>query len=259
MVNTIHGLTEITRSVLTSYIKRKVMATKAKKRTLRQKRKYLMSIPATPKIVVGSGREVSAILSRVPSRKTLAITFDNDNEQTAAEEVYRRVGEFLPQIIRNQRAVKLQEVIKALLPEMTPSHEALQQAGMLVDAKVQIIESGDYVRAADIARLAGYSENNPSAQPSKWKREGTIFTLEHNGVDYFPLFALNPEKNYKPYQGLGQILEVFNGTKSGWGLAFWFAGLNSFLDDERPQDVLATAPELVLAAAKDEMEGLQHG
>jgi hypothetical protein len=231
------------------------MATKAKKMPLRHMRKN----SAAPKIVVGSGREVSAILNRVPALRALAITFDNDNEQSAAEEVYRRVGEFLPQIIRNQRAVKLQEVIKALLPEMAPSHEALQQARMLVDAKVQIIESGDYVRAADIAKLAGYSENNPSAQPSKWKRDGAIFALEHNGVDYFPLFALNPEKNYKPYQGLSRVLEVFKGTKSGWGLAFWFAGLNSFLDDERPQDLLAAAPEQVVAAAIDEMEGLQHG
>jgi hypothetical protein len=235
------------------------MATKAKKVALRTEGEFSIRKRATPKVVVGSGREVSAILNRAPARRALAITFDNDNEQSAAVEVYRRIGEFLPQLIRNQSEVKLQEVIKALLPEMTPSHEALQQTRMLVDAKVQILESGDYVRAAEIAKLAGYSENNPSAQPSKWKREGTIFAIEHNGVDYFPLFALNPEKSYKPYEGLSQILAVFNRTKSGWGLAFWFAGLNSFLDDERPQDLLAAAPERVLAAARDEMEGLQHG
>jgi len=235
------------------------MATKAKKVALATAREFSIRGAAVPKVVVGSGKEVSAFLSRAPARRALAIAFDNDQEQMAAEEVYRRIGEFLPQIIRNQREVKLQEVIKALLPEMTPSHEALQQARMLVDAKVQILESGDYVRTAEVAKLAGYSEHNPSAQPSKWKREGTIFSIEHNGVDYFPLFALSPEKNYRPYDGLSQILEVFHGTKSGWGLAFWFAGLNSFLDDERPQDLLASAPGRVLAAAKDEMEGLQHG
>jgi hypothetical protein len=41
-------------------------------------------------------------------------------------------------------------------------------------------------------------------------------------------------------------------------LAFWFAGLNSFLDDERPQDVLASDPESAIAAAKDEMAELHH-
>jgi hypothetical protein len=55
------------------------------------------------------------------------------------------------------------------------------------------------------------------------------------------------------------ILRVFGDTKDSWGLAFWFAGLNSFLDDQRPQDLLAADPERVIAAAKDEVEGVQHG
>jgi hypothetical protein len=58
---------------------------------------------------------------------------------------------------------------------------------------------------------------------------------------------------------MAAILNVFGDAKDGWGLAFWFAGLNSFLDDERPQDVLATDPELVIAAAKDEMAEFAHG
>lgn len=33
----------------------------------------------------------------------------------------------------------------------------------------------------------------------------------------------------------------------------------TFADDERPQDVLATDPESVIAAAKDEVAELQHG
>jgi hypothetical protein len=38
---------------------------------------------------------------------------------------------------------------------------------------------------------------------------------------------------------MAEILRIFGDAKDGWGLAFWFAALNSFLDDERPQDVLA--------------------
>jgi hypothetical protein len=40
-------------------------------------------------------------------------------------------------------------------------------------------------------------------------------------------------------------------------LAFWFAALNSFRDDERPQDALVIDPDRVIAAAKDEMAGVQ--
>jgi hypothetical protein len=48
-------------------------------------------------------------------------------------------------------------------------------------------------------------------------------------------------------------------VRSSWSIGFWFDGLNSFLDDRRPQDLLASKPEMVIAAARDEMEGLRHG
>jgi len=212
-----------------------------------------------PRVMVGASKEISDYLRQTPTRRALAITFENERELAAVEEVYRRVGEVLPQLIRSRQQDKVSKVVEALLPEMVPSRSALIQARMQVEAKTKILKSGDYLRAAEIAKLAGYSENNPSAQPSKWKRDETIFTVEMNGVDYFPSFALNPEKSYKPYSVVGDVLDVFQDTKSGWGLAFWFAGLNSFLDDQRPQDLLASKPALVIAAAKDAMEGLQHG
>lgn len=150
-------------------------------------------------------------------------------------------------------------MVEALLPEIAPSRTALVVARMQADAKTRVLESRDYVRSADIAKMAGYSENNPIAQPRKWKREVLIFTIEHNGIDYFPAFGLDPEKNYKPYPSLAAALKVFAGTRSSWKLAYWFAGLNSFLNDERPQDLLAGKPDQVIAAARDAMEGLQHG
>jgi len=58
---------------------------------------------------------------------------------------------------------------------------------------------------------------------------------------------------------MAQILKIFGDAKEGWCLAFWFAALNSFLDDGRPQDVLAIDPERVIAAAKDEVAELQDG
>jgi hypothetical protein len=130
---------------------------------------------------------------------------------------------------------------------------------MLADAKSEILGSGEYAPTGDVARMAGYGENDPSAHPSLWIIEGSIFAIDSNGVDYIPLFALNPQEYYRPYRALGEVLRVFAGTKNGWGLAFWFAGLNSFLDDRRPQDLLVEAPTRVIAAARAETEGVQHG
>jgi hypothetical protein len=212
-----------------------------------------------PSVIVGTGSEVSRMLNRTPARRTVAVTFESENEVSVAAEVYRRVGEFLPQLIRDRQQDRLTRVIEALLPDVAPPGPALAQARMMVEAKRAILDSGDYIPASEVAKLADYSEINPSAQPNKWKREGAIFAIQHNGVDYFPLFALDAEANYKPYPALKEVLTVFKGSKSGWSLAFWFAGLNSFLDDRRPQDLLATEPALVTAAARDEMEGLKHG
>lgn len=133
------------------------------------------------------------------------------------------------------------------------------QARMTLDAKSRILQSGDFLRAGEITKLTRDSDKIANAEPTNWKRSGTIFAIEHKGVEYFPLYALDPDKNYRPYKAVAEILRIFGDNKSGWGVAFWFASLNGCLDDRRPQDLLALDPNLVISAAKDELNGVQHG
>ena len=211
------------------------------------------------KILVGTGSELSRRLHRSTAQRALAVTFADDEESAVLEDVVRKVAEFLPHIVRQKQKESLERIVGALLPEIAIPDAALAQARMLVDAKATILRSGDFLPAGEIAKLAGYSDKNPSAQPNKWKKDGVVFAIQHKGVDYFPLYALDPDENYRPYKAVAGVLRVFGDTKTGWGTAFWFAGLNSFLDDRRPQDLLASDPALVIAAAKDEVEGVQHG
>src|ERR1700731_462948 len=212
-----------------------------------------------PTVMVGTGPEVIQLLHRSTARRALAVTFANDDEMHLLELMIRRVTEFYPQLMRQRQHEAIDKIVSALLPEVAIPDAALAQARMMVDAKSAILNSGDLLPAGEIAKLAGYSANNPSAQPNKWKRDGAIFAIHHKGTDSFPIYALNPDENYRPYKAVADILRVFDDTKDSWGLAFWFAGLNSFLDDQRPQDLLAADPERVIAAAKDEVEGVQHG
>jgi hypothetical protein len=212
-----------------------------------------------PTVMVGTGSEVIQLLHRSTARRALAVTFANDDEMHLLELMIRRVTEFYPQLMRQRQHEAIDKIVSALLPEVAIPDAVLAQARMMVDAKSAILNSGDLLPAGEIAKLAGYSANNPSAQPNKWKRDGAIFAIHHKGTDYFPIYALNPDENYRPYKAVADILRVFGDTKDSWGLAFWFAGLNSFLDDQRPQDLLAADPERVIDAAKDEVEGVQHG
>ena len=209
-------------------------------------------------VLSGSGRDVIRQLNRSPERRTVAVTFADDEQGAAAERVIHQVVEFLPQLIQERQEETLRKVVNVLLTDVTPSKAAREQARMLIEAKTAILNSGDFLPATEVARLAGFSSTNLSVQPNKWKRNREIFAIQHGREDYLPLYALNPS-DHRPRKEMAAILNVFGDAKDGWALAFWFAGLNSFLDDKRPQDVLATDPELVIAAARDEVAELQHG
>jgi len=213
----------------------------------------------SPKILVGTGNEVGRLLHQGSAPRALAITFADDAQSAILEGVFRKVTAFLPQMIRLRQRETVEQIVGALLPDIAISDTALAQARMMVDAKSTILESGDFLPASEIASLAGYSAKNPSAQPNKWKKDGAIFAIQHKGNDYFPMYALDAEENYRPYKSLAEVLRIFGETKTGWGIAFWFAGLNSFLDDRRPQDLLESEPDLVIAAARDEVAGIRHG
>ena len=207
-------------------------------------------------VLSGSGRDVIRQLNLSPGRRTVAVTFADNEQGAAAERVIHQVVEFLPQLIQERQEDTLKKMVNLLLTDVTPSKA--WRARMLIEAKTAILNSGDFLPATEVAKLAGFSSTNLSVQPNKWKRSREIFAIQHGREDYLPLYALNPA-DHRPRKEMAEILEVFGDAKDGWGLAFWFAGLNSFLDDERPQDVLAADPELVIAAAKDEMAEYEHG
>jgi hypothetical protein len=209
-------------------------------------------------VLSGTGRDVIRQLTRSPERRTVAVTFTDDEQGAAAERVIHQVVEFLPQLIQDRQEETLKKVVNVLLSDVTPSKAAREQARMLIDAKTAILNSGDFLPATEVARLAGFSASNLSVQPNKWKRNREVFAIQHGREDYLPLYGLYPG-DHRPRKEMAEILKVFGDAKDGWGLAFWFAGLNSFLDDERPQDILANNPNRVIAAARDEMAELEHG
>lgn len=126
-------------------------------------------------------------------------------------------------------------------------------------ARKAVLESGDWLTAAEVAQLAGLSTRNPSAQPNKWKKQGLIFAISHNGVDYFPGYGLDRKASFRPLKAMANVIEAFAGHKDGWGMAYWFRSDNSFLGGKRPQDLLATAPDRVIEAARDEVLEVAHG
>ena len=115
--------------------------------------------------------------------------------------------------------------------------------------------------AHDLAALAGRGAEEMRSDLERWKAERRIFSVAHDGAEYFPLFALDPADGYRPYPAVAaamRILSEIMDGRDGWGLGSWFVGVNGYLDAQRPEDLLASDPEWVIEAAKDEINSVKY-
>jgi len=136
---------------------------------------------------------------------------------------------------------------------------SLREAEIEAKARGAVIESGDWLTADEILQLPGVSLCSDCAQPTQWKQQGDIFTIKDHGTEYYPAFGLEKDAVYQPYSVMSKIIDIFKVDKDGWGMAFWFQSVNSYLGGLRPQDLIATDPDLVIDAALDEVRGITHG
>lgn len=130
----------------------------------------------------------------------------------------------------------------------------LKEAEMNFRAKFAVLEGADWLTAAQVGALCGLARTNLD----EWRNARAVFAIRSNGIDYFPGYAFDPEKNYSPYQSVKIVISHLGAASDGWGLAFWFHSINSFLGGKRPMDVLAKQSNAVIAAAADASIGVEH-
>lgn len=143
-----------------------------------------------------------------------------------------------------------------------PPLEVVDKTGGQMDEatlRQYLLTGGDFLTAAQIGALAGWNDKRPGTRLNKWKRAGVIFCVRHKNQDLFPVYALDPANGYQPRPEVACILKTFEDKKGPWGVAFWFASVNSVLGGARPQDELVVRADQVLSSASDEIAGIQHG
>lgn len=137
-----------------------------------------------------------------------------------------------------------------------PTLTELKEDKMMRRAKEVVLASGDWKSATQLVRLG---VEHTSDQLHRWLRNGEIFSVTHDGIEYFPSYGFDPQNNFHPHPALKKVIEQFDGTTKGWGLAFWFHSTNSFLGGKSPKEFLTTYSDQVVAAAADEAAGVAHG
>jgi hypothetical protein len=212
--------------------------------------------------LVGTPKEARASLSRSHADRVLVVSFDHikPNVFEVLAENFANVASSMYEVLQERQDLNsLERLAEVFVTRKPPSPRLLKEAAMLVQARKAVLESGDWLTAADIAQVAQLSTRNPSAQPNKWKKQGQIFAINHGGGDYFPGYGLDPDTSYRPLKALAKVIEIFEGHKDSWGMAYWFRSDNSFLGGKKPQDLLASVPDRVIDAALDEIQGIAHG
>lgn len=218
--------------------------------------------PSGVSTLVGTPKEARASLSRSHADRVLVVSFEHikPNVFEALAENFANVASSMYEVLQERQDLNsLERLAEVFVTRKPPSPRLLKEAAMLVQARKAVLESGDWLNAADIAQVAQLSTRNASAQPNKWKKQGQIFAINHGGVDYFPGYGLDPDTSYRPLKALAKVIEIFEGHKDSWGMAYWFRSDNSFLGGKKPQDLLASVPDRVIDAALDEIQGIAHG
>ncbi|SMC29384.1 hypothetical protein SAMN02745857_03800 [Andreprevotia lacus DSM 23236] len=136
-------------------------------------------------------------------------------------------------------------------------NSAAELASMQAQARQSVFADGDWLSTAQVAKFAGLGASSRQAQ--RWKRAGRLFAVRSKGRDYFPAYGLDAQHDHRPLPALAEVLRLLAGNKTAWQVAIWFSSANSFLGGKRPKDLLATAPDHVIAAAEDELVGPVHG
>ena len=213
--------------------------------------------------LIGTPKEVRGRLSKSHAEQVLLVTFEHQSNQ-GTEILFENLSNMASSMYalfqqQQQSRSTLERLAEALAPQAPTSPRLLKEAAMLVKARKAVLESGDWLSAVELTQLAQLSTANPSSQPNKWKKAGRIFAIHHNGVDYFPAYGLDKDEDFRPLKALAQVIEVLDDHKNGWGMAFWFMSVNSFLGGKRPQDLLVSHPEQVINAARDEVQAVEHG
>ncbi|MDE8654265.1 hypothetical protein [Novosphingobium album (ex Liu et al. 2023)] len=209
----------------------------------------------------GTAAEVRKKLGSAGDDQVVALTLEHGTpklRQALAQAVTLITPLILARLVRRDQET-LDKLIDALVPQVPPPQHVVAEARMNAEARTEVLSSAEWLTAAQLSELAGFSGRNASAQPNKWKREGKIFAFRQQGVDYYPGYALDADAGYRPLKGLAPVLNRFRNDLEDWDIAIWFASVNSFLGGVRPMDLLKRDPERVLAAAEDEIDGVLHG
>lgn len=142
------------------------------------------------------------------------------------------------------------------MQKTTAKQNTIREAAMFKDAVQALLNSGDLLSTNDICQLASLTTNTQLIQ---WVKDQKIFSVHLDNIEYYPAYIFDAGNGYQPLKAINEIIKIFGKKYDGLRLAIWFNVANSYLAGKYPQDMISQNPDLVIHAAKIQIEGIQHG
>ena len=115
-------------------------------------------------------------------------------------------------------------------------------------ARAALADEFGLLSSADVDEAAGSDPQNRSGMAHRWRVHAQVFTVEVGEEPLFPGFQFDPDGRPRPI--IAEVIDVLGDRLEGWELALWFTGSNDWLGGLRPVDVLDSAAEQVVDAAR---------
>ena len=183
------------------------------------------------------------------------LTFEPKNPAAARmlARFFERLDSAMLDALLKQPRRDFDDVVEALLRSLAPppSDAEVRMAARVAQARAAILREFGYFTRGQLA--AASSAKVPTTMVDNWRKRGKVFSVPLPDVgprtaEVYPGFQF---REGKPLPVIEQVIAALDGRRAGWSLAHWFAGGNGMLEGSaRPVDLLARAPDAVVAAAR---------
>tara|TARA_Y100001963_G_scaffold132734_1_gene191650 strand:+ start:578 stop:964 length:387 start_codon:yes stop_codon:yes gene_type:complete len=125
------------------------------------------------------------------------------------------------------------------------------------ELKSKILSAAEWLTLHDLGLQLNTNIDLITSLVDSWTKDNLIFAIEHNDERLIPAYAL--DSLGKPIPVIQNVLTIFNGKKSVWAIAAWFASINGWLGGITPIEAISSNPEGITAAAMAEVSSAEHG
>ena len=208
---------------------------------------------------IPTAAQARAEASAGKSSHSFLVQVQSDAMSRVLEAVLPLLDRVLSQKTAEVREQKLEELVDFIAGQMVvPSRIDTQMAQRLATRHARILNEFGFATAEELADANQSRAANRNALADNWKKRRQVFAVRHRDEsgrprEVFPLFQF---EDHKPIKGVQSVLEAFGEHKAPWKLALWFASNNGWLPGQaRPVDLLESAPDAVLDAARRDAAG----